>query len=346
LSAYKSAEIVHEGAITISNGILCKGLNKESVDMKKITVALLSGGVSSEREVSQKSGDQVYDALDKMKYDVIRYDPKSDLSRLVSDSKNIDVALIILHGQYGEDGTVQGLLDLLDIPYQGSGVLGSAVAMNKLASKLLYEKSGLPVPPYMVIKRGDPVDPETFEIRLGMPLVIKPVSGGSSIGVSIVKSKEFFMEAVRTAFSYDETLLIEAYIKGVEITGGVIGNDKLEALPIIEIIPDKNFEFFDYTAKYTAGATSEICPARIDESVEMKAREYAKSAHKALFCRGYSRTDMILDGKDIYVLETNTIPGMTATSLLPRAAQTAGIPFGRLLEMLIELSIEGRDKKR
>lgn len=313
--------------------------------MKKITVALLSGGISSEREVSKKSGDQVYDALDKTKYDVIRYDPRSDLLRLVSDSKNIDVALIILHGRYGEDGTVQGLLDLLDIPYQGSGVLGSAVAMNKLAAKQLYEKSGLPVPPYMVIKKGDPVDPETCEKRLGMPLVIKPVSGGSSIGVSIVKSGEFFMEAVKTAFTYDGTLLIEAFIKGVEITGAVIGNDKLEALPIIEIIPDKNFEFFDYTAKYTAGATKEICPARIDESLEVKAREYAKTAHRALFCRGYSRTDMILDGKDIYLLETNTIPGMTATSLLPRAAQTAGIPFGRLLEMLIELGMEGRDKK-
>ncbi len=314
--------------------------------MKKTTVALLSGGISSEREVSRKSGDQVYDALDKTKYDVIRYDPKSDLLRLVSDAANIDVALIILHGQYGEDGTVQGLLDLLDIPYQGSGVLGSAVAMNKLASKLLYEKSGIPVPPYMVIKRGDRVDPETFERRLGMPLVIKPVSGGSSIGVSIVKSGEFFMEAVKRAFSYDDTLLIEAFIKGIEITGGVIGNDKLEALPIVEIIPDKNFEFFDYTAKYTSGATEEICPARIDESTEIKAREFAKTAHKALFCRGYSRTDMILDGKDIYVLETNTIPGMTATSLLPRAARTAGISFGKLLEILIELSMEGRDGKR
>jgi D-alanine-D-alanine ligase len=314
--------------------------------MKKTTVALLSGGISSEREVSLKSGGQVYDALDKKKYDVIRYDPKSDLLRLVSDSANIDVALIILHGQYGEDGTVQGLLDLLDIPYQGSGVLGSAVAMNKLASKLLYEKSGIPVPPYMVIKRGDPVDPELFERRLGMPLVIKPVSGGSSIGVSIVKSGEFFKEAVRRAFSYDDTLLIEAFIKGIEITGGVIGNDKLEALPIVEIIPDKNFEFFDYTAKYTSGATEEICPARIDESTEIKAREFAKTAHKALFCRGYSRTDMILDGKDIYILETNTIPGMTATSLLPRAARTAGISFGKLLDILIELGMEGRDGKR
>ena len=314
--------------------------------MKKITVALLSGGVSSEREVSQKSGDQVNDALDKAKYNVVRYDPKTDLLRLVSDSPGIDVALIILHGQFGEDGTVQGLLDLLNIPYQGSGVLGSAIAMNKIASKQLYEQSGLPVPPYLVIRKGDPVNPETCSRMLGMPLVIKPVSGGSSIGVSIVRSEESFKEALKTAFAHDNAVLIEAFIKGVEITGAVIGNDKLEALPIVEIIPDKNYEFFDYTAKYTAGATKEICPARIDESLEVKAREFAKTAHKALFCRGYSRTDMILSGKDIYILETNTIPGMTATSLLPIAAQTAGISFGELLDRLIELSMDGCRKKK
>lgn len=314
--------------------------------MKKITVALLSGGVSSEREVSQKSGDQVNDALDKAKYNVVRYDPKTDLLRLVSDSPGIDAALIILHGQFGEDGTVQGFLDLLNIPYQGSGVLGSAIAMNKIASKQLYEQSGLPVPPYLVIRKGDPVNPETCSRMLGMPLVIKPVSGGSSIGVSIVRSEESFKEALKTAFAHDNAVLIEAFIKGVEITGAVIGNDKLEALPIVEIIPDKNYEFFDYTAKYTAGATKEICPARIDESLEVKARKFAKTAHKALFCRGYSRTDMILSGKDIYILETNTIPGMTATSLLPIAAQTAGISFGELLDRLIKLSMDRCRKKK
>jgi len=314
--------------------------------MKKITVALLSGGVSSEREVSQKSGDQVHDALDKAKYNVVRYDPKTDLLRLVSDSPGIDAALIILHGQYGEDGTVQGLLDLLNIPYQGSGVLGSAIAMNKIASKQLYEQSGIPVPPYLVIKKGDPVKSETCIRMLGMPLVIKPVSGGSSIGVSIVRSEESFREAVKKAFTYDNSVLIEAFIDGIEITGGVIGNEKLKALPIIEIVPDKKFEFFDYTAKYTTGATNEICPARIDEALSLQAQTFAKMAHKALFCRGYSRTDMILTGKDIYVLETNTIPGMTANSLLPKAARTAGISFSELLDRLIELSLEGRRKKR
>jgi D-alanine-D-alanine ligase len=314
--------------------------------MEKITVALLSGGISSEREVSLKSGDQVYESLDKAKYNVVRYDPKTDLPRLVSDSPGIDAALIILHGRYGEDGTVQGLLDLLDIPYQGSGVLGSAVAMNKIASKQLYEQSGIPVPPYLVIKKGDPVDSATCIRRLGMPLVMKPVSGGSSIGVSIVRSEENFREAVKTAFDHDNAVLMEAFIDGIEITGGVVGNENLTALPVIEIIPDKKFEFFDYAAKYTPGASKEICPARIDEALTLKAQTLAKMAHSALFCRGYSRTDMILSGKEIYVLETNTIPGMTATSLLPRAAQAAGISFGGLLDRLIELCMDGRGKKK
>lgn len=314
--------------------------------MKKLAVALISGGISVEREVSRKSGDQVYDALDKTKYDVIRYDPESELLRLISDSSNIDFALIALHGHCGEDGTIQGLLDLFDIPYQGSGVLGSAVAINKFASKQLYEQSGIPVPPYMIIRKGDPVEYKTCEKRLGTPLIVKPVSGGSSIGVSFVKSGESFNDAVKAAFSCDDTVLVEAFIEGIEITGGVVGNDEPETLPIVEIIPDKRFEFFDYTAKYKSGATKEICPALIDDALAVKAQTYAKMAHKALFCKGYSRTDMILSGKEIYVLETNTIPGMTATSLFPLAAQAAGISFTKLLDKLIELGLEEHRKTK
>jgi len=314
--------------------------------MKKLTIALLAGGISSEREISLQSGDQVYEALDKKKFDIIRYDPKTDLNRLVAEAPNIDAALIILHGPYGEDGTVQGLLDLLDIPYQGSGVLGSAIAMNKLVSKQLYERFGLPVPPYIVIQHNNAIDPEECLKKLGMPLVVKPVKGGSSVGISIVKSKESLKNAVDEAFTYDDTVLIESYIDGIELTGGVIGNKNLEALPIIEIIPDKEHEFFDYEAKYTAGITREICPARIDEDLTVKAQTYAKMAHSSLFCKGYSRTDMILKKRDIYIIETNTIPGMTATSLLPLAAGTAGIGFSQLLDRLIELSIEEHKSKR
>ena len=308
--------------------------------MKKLTVALLSGGISSEREVSINSGRQVFEALDKEKYEIIKYDPKTDIGRLVADAPKIDVALIILHGLYGEDGTVQGLLELLNIPYQGSGVLGSAIAMNKVISKHLYQKHGLPIPEYIIAKKGDTIDLEDCKQRIGLPMVVKPAEGGSSVGMSIVKTEDTLKNALEKAFEYDETVVIEAYIKGIEITGGVIGNNDLQALPIIEIIPGDEHEFFNYEAKYTAGATQEICPARIDDSLTQKAQAYAKMAHKALSCNGYSRTDMILKNNDIYVLETNTIPGMTSTSLLPQAANAAGLNFGQLLDRLIELGIE------
>ena len=305
-------------------------------------MALLSGGISSEREVSLNSGNQVFAALDKKKYDVRRYDPKTDLQRLVADAPKIDAAMIILHGPFGEDGTVQGLLDLLDIPYQGSGVLGSAVAMNKLMSKQLYQQAGLPVPSYLALKRPDTVDAAGIAARLGLPVVIKPVQGGSSVGMSIVRSEKDLPGAIRKAFDYDTEVLVEAFIDGIEVTGGVLGNSDPEALPLIEIIPDKSHEFFDYEAKYTAGVTQEICPARIDADLAEKARTYAVMAHQALGCKGYSRTDLMLRGRDLFVLETNTIPGMTATSLFPQAAAAAGLPFGQLLDRLIELSLEGR----
>ena len=300
--------------------------------MKKLTIALLYGGISSEREVSLMSGNQVYEALDKDKYRVLRYDTKTDLKCLTNDASQIDAAFIILHGPFGEDGTIQGMLDLLGIPYQGTGVLGSALAMNKLVSKQLYENSGLPVPAYMSIKRRDQVDPESFVKKLGLPLVVKPVSGGSSVGMSIVKTKDTLTAAVKNAFEQDETVLLEAFIEGIELTGAVLGNDNLEALPIIEIVPEKNHEFFDYEAKYTAGETREICPARIDANLTDKAQTYARLAHQSLFCKGYSRTDMILKGREIYVLETNTIPGMTSNSLLPQAAKDVGISFEQLLD--------------
>lgn len=314
--------------------------------MQKLTIALLSGGISSEREVSLNSGKQVLEALDKEKYDVIQYDPKTDLPKLVADSEKIDAALVILHGPYGEDGTVQGLLDLLGIPYQGAGVLGSAVAMNKLISKQLYHQAGLPVPPYLVVKHGDAVGTEDLAARLGLPLVVKPVEGGSSVGMSIVRAVEELEPALEKAFEFDRSLIVEAFIAGTELTGGVLGNDNPEALPLIEIIPGDGYEFFDYEAKYKPGATREICPAPIDENLAQKARTYAVTAHQVLACRGYSRTDMILRDGDIFVLETNTIPGMTATSLFPQAAAAAGLAFGPLLDRLIELSLEHHSQAR
>ncbi|MFO7495566.1 MAG: ATP-grasp domain-containing protein, partial [Desulfobacterales bacterium] len=221
-------------------------------------------------------------------------------------------------------------------------VLGSAIAMNKLVSKQLYEKFGIPVPPYVALTRRDRLDPEAIAQRLGFPLVIKPVVGGSSIGMSVVRSPEALAAGVAQALKHDTGVLIEAYVPGVELTCGVIGNDRLEALPLIEIIPDKAYTFFDYTAKYTAGATQEICPARIDPPLAEKAQSYGLMAHRALNCRGYSRTDMILKDGEIFVLETNTIPGMTPTSLLPQAARAAGMSFSQLLDRLIALALEDR----
>jgi D-alanine-D-alanine ligase len=313
--------------------------------MKKKNIALLSGGISSERAVSLKSGEQVYQALDKSKYDIRRYDPQSDLPKLIADAKQIDAALIILHGAYGEDGTVQGLLELLDIPYQGAGVLGSALAMNKLAAKQMYEKCGIPVPPYTVARRKENVPPQKLVDLIGLPLVVKPAVGGSSIGMSIVRTLDAVAPALAKAFEHDTTAIVETYIQGIEITGGVLGNDDLQALPLIEIIPNRNFEFFDYEAKYTAGATQEICPARISPALTEKAQSYAMMAHRALFCKGYSRSDMMLRGEEIFVLETNTIPGMTATSLLPQAAKVAGISFGQLLDRLIDLGIQAHHQR-
>ncbi|MEJ5348067.1 MAG: D-alanine--D-alanine ligase [Desulfosoma sp.] len=310
----------------------------------KLRVALLAGGVSAEREVSLKSAQQVFNALDKDKYEIFRYDPRDDLPRLVQDASQIDVALIILHGRLGEDGTIQGFLESLGIPYQGSGVLGSAVAMNKIVSKQLYQQAGIPVAPYLVVDRTNPTPFQKIVEQLGLPMVIKPEHEGSSIGLSIVRREKDLPQALEKAWAYDRRCLVEKYIAGIEVTGGVLGNDDLQALPLVEIIPSDAYEFFDYEAKYTPGATKEICPARLSPELTQKGQELALAAHRALCCRGYSRTDMIVDtqSSQIYVLETNTIPGMTQTSLFPQAAAVAGLSFSQLLDRLIALALEDK----
>jgi len=308
--------------------------------MEKIRLALLSGGVSSERQVSLNSGAQVFNALDKDRYEITQYDPKTDLPKLVMDASDIDAALIILHGPFGEDGTVQGLLDLLDIPYQGAGVLGSAVAMNKLVAKRLYEGAKVPTPSYLSFTLNQEINIPEVVARLGLPLVVKPACAGSSVGMTIVKAQKELAAAIRLGFAHDDTLIFETYVKGIELTCGVLGNETLEALPVIEIIPGASHEYFDYEAKYVAGETEEICPARIDEPTREKVQQLAIKAHEALFLKGYSRTDMILKDGKLSVLETNTIPGMTATSLFPQSAQVGGYSFSALLDKLIQLAIE------
>lgn len=308
--------------------------------MKKLQVALIVGGFSNEREISLKSGAEVGKALNPERYSTSVYDLKDSIPRLIADASQIDVALIVLHGRFGEDGTVQGLLELLGIPYQGSGVLGSALAMNKRLAKKLFRLEGLPVPREWFIRRGDQVDLESVAADLGWPIVVKPNNEGSSIGIGIVQSLPELAEKTKQALALDHEVLLEEYIKGREITGGVLGNKVTQALPVIEIIPEKQYIFFDYEAKYKEKASQEICPAPIGDALTRLAQEYALRAHKALNLRGYSRTDMIIRGEEIFVLETNTIPGMTGTSLLPQAAQAAGLTFSALLDRLIELALE------
>ncbi len=312
--------------------------------MEKIRLALLSGGVSSERQVSLDSGRQVFEALDKNRYRVTMYDPATDIPKLVNDAGKIDAALIILHGPFGEDGTIQGLLDLLDIPYQGAGVLGSAMAMNKLAAKRIYEKAGIPTPEYISIGSGETIDYSDAAKTLGLPMMIKPACAGSSVGMTIARNVQDIGPAVRKAFDHDEYVIMEKYISGREFTCGVLGNDEVQPLPVIEIIPGENHEFFDYNAKYVHGETNEICPAQIDEALAHKIQHLAVKAHKSLFIKGYSRTDMILSNGELSVLETNTIPGMTSTSLYPQSAQAAGYSFTALLDRLIDLAIENHEK--
>ena len=308
--------------------------------MAKLRLALIAGGTSDEREVSLRGAAGVEKALNPDRYEVVRYDPATDLARIAADAATIDAAFILLHGVHGEDGTIQGFLDLLGIPYQGAGVLGSALAMDKNLAKIMYRLAGLPVAPWVMVEPGDLRDSGRIESAVGLPCVVKPVRQGSSIGMSIVRTRDQLPAALELALRHDGEVMVEAFLKGRELTAGVLGNSELTALPLIEIIPDSRYDFFNYEAKYQPGATREVCPAPVSETVRARAQDYAVRAHRSLQLRGYSRTDMILVGEELYLLETNTIPGMTPTSLLPQAAAEAGLPFVALLDRLIELALE------
>ena len=308
--------------------------------MNKIRLALIAGGTSGEREVSLKGAAGVEQALNKDKYEVVRYDPATDLARLAADAKQLDAAFILLHGIHGEDGTVQGMLELLGIPYQGAGVLGSALAMDKNLAKTMYRLHGLPIAAWEMASKEHIANPAPLLAKLSLPVVVKPIRQGSSLGMSVVREAEQLSPALSTAFEHDNQVMVEEFIQGREITVGVLGNEELTPLPLVEIIPDAKYDFFDYEAKYQAGATREICPAEVDDSIRDKAQQYGLTAHRALQLRGYSRTDMIIRDDEIFLLETNTIPGMTPTSLLPQAAAQAGLDFPALLDRLIALAME------
>lgn len=309
---------------------------------KKIRVALLAGGRSGEREVSLMGAAGVEKALDPEKFRVTRYDPSTDLPMIAADAEKIDFAFILLHGLWGEDGTVQGFLDLLDIPYQGAGVLGSALAMDKNLAKELYRLNGLPVADWRIVKKGEAYSSEKLINKLLLPLVVKPVREGSSLGMTIAQSKEQLDKGIALGMKHGGEVMVEQFIRGREITAGVLGNDNPVALPLVEIIPGEEFTFFDYTAKYQPGASTEICPAEVDADLTLKAQKFGVQAHKTLQLKGYSRTDMLISEEGrLVLLETNTIPGMTPTSLFPQAAAAYGLDFSAMLERLIDLGLEG-----
>ena len=310
---------------------------------KKTRIAVLSGGSSKERTISLKSGKAVYDALDKSKYDVMSYDPLNDLKALWNSRNHVDLAFILLHGKYGEDGRIQGLLDLFHIPFVGSGVLSSAMAMNKRVAKDVYRNVGLCVPKDVVLRKTEPFSLDDIKKRLGTPVVVKPVCEGSSLGISIMESDSDILAGIEKALEFDSEILLEEYVAGREITCAVLGRHNLEALPLVEIVPEADHRFFDFDAKYRPGETTELCPAPISSDQAETAYGLAKKAHSALQCRDWSRTDMILSDEKFYLLETNTIPGMTETSLVPLAARGRGWDLSELLDRMISTCLTEPD---
>ncbi len=302
-------------------------------------VALMAGGTSGEREISLASGEGARGALEEAGFGVTMIDPakKDDLKRLLDE--HFDVVFMCLHGKMGEDGTVQGMLDLLGIPYTCSGVLASATAMDKAKSKVFYELAGIPTAPSRLLKKGEPYDLDELKAAVGIPCVVKPATEGSALGVEIIEDAADLEPAIASVFEIDPLVLVERFVAGTEITVAVLGNDKTQALPIIKIVPAG--EFYDFESKYAPGGSQHICPAPIPDDLAAVIQDYAARAHRALGCRGVSRSDFIIDADNVpWILETNTIPGMTATSLLPDAARAAGISFPELCTKLIEFALE------
>ena len=249
----------------------------------------------------------------------------------------VDVVVLALHGTWGEDGRIQGLLDIIGIPYTGSGVGASSLAMDKVMAKKILAADGLDVPRGVVVSSAAGDDLARAR-SVGLPVFVKPVASGSSVGAAIVASEDQLVPAIADALTYDDRALVEELLGGRELTVAVIGNDELTPLPVIEIVTKR--PFFDYTAKYSAGESEEIVPARIPEEVARRAQDIAVRAHQALGCRGMSRTDLMWSGDRMVALEVNTIPGMTANSLLPKAARAAGIQFGDLIARLVDWALE------
>ena len=299
-------------------------------------IAVLMGGRSGERQVSLRSGQNVLEALKRQGLQAVGIDAGLNLGTELR-SKKIAAAFVILHGRYGEDGTVQGLLEMMDIPYTGSGVLASALAINKVFSKKIFTEQGIPTPEYCWA--GPLQDPKTSAHQavdnLELPLVIKPVDEGSSLGVSIAKTQEQAVKSFIQVHKKYGQVMAERFIQGMNVTVGILGcGAKARALPVLELVP-KN-EFYDYQAKYTGGLTEFHVPARLPGSIYAKAQQVTLQAHQALGCHGWSRVDAIVDRLGtVYILEVNTNPGMTDLSDLPAEAKAEGMGYDQLvLEIL------------
>jgi len=307
--------------------------------MKKYgKIAVLAGGLSNEREISLKSGRAVYNALKKRNQDAVLVDPGDD-TRGILRRVGPDIVFLALHGRFGEDGTVQSILEEARIPYTGSGVWASGLALDKIASRELFLKNGLKVPSYKVIKTNTGIGETCREFET--PFVIKPRREGSSIGLSIVSDRAHINTALDMALGYGETAIAEEYIHGRELTVGILEE---RALPVVEIVTEGNV--YDFNAKYLDGGTMYIVPAVLHDNDFKRAQGLALKAHRILGCRDFSRVDMRMDHNgNIYILEVNTIPGMTERSLLPKAAMARGVDFEDLCMKLVNLAYKRGRKK-
>lgn len=284
------------------------------------------GGWSEEKEISRRTGEAVLDGLRQMGLNAFGISVDQTLPQKMRKLK-VGYCFIALHGKLGEDGTIQGLCEIMGIPHSGSGVLASALSMHKGVSKKIFESYGIPTPDFTIVDSAD-IDRQT--VSFPVPCVVKPADGGSAIGVNIVKKKSDLKRALRNSAKYSSQVLIEKWVKGTEVTASVLGT---EVLPLIEIIPKTSF--YDFRAKYEKGMSDHIIPAGISPSAANCVRDTALKVHRALRCRGFSRVDFIVDNSDKpWVLELNSIPGMTQTSLFPEAARAAGLSFS---EMLLEI---------
>jgi D-alanine-D-alanine ligase len=331
---------------------------------KILKILLLLGGASPEREVSKATGKSVYNAFINLGHEVVLIDPAyginqpdevekyfeaEDITEILTENyldalnlnsiKDIDVAFIALHGKYGEDGTIQSLLELKGIRYTGSKVLSSALAMDKIMSKILFEEYEVPTPNWFHFRSGEKLVEEikvTIENKFGFPAVIKPNDQGSTVGLTVCKTSDQLAEAIRNAFEFSERILVEEYIPGKELTVAVI--DEV-ALPVLEIKPKHGI--YDYECKYTSGMSEYIVPAEIPENISKDLQRLAVQSLKSLRCEVYARVDFRLTSDNkIYVLEVNTLPGMTSLSLVPKMAKAVGITFEQLVEKIIKLSLQ------